>query len=247
MLSGTWTSADGAKTLSFSLAEEVIYLGPGLDIVSRSIKQDGKKPKYEIDVNYPQISGAAGPAVEGFNREVETLARKEVAEFRKGLAGTRAPASDSEIGSDLSMNYEVRMGTPDLISVSIAVSEYSAGAAHPNGYSVTMTYDLKSNRKLGLSDLFLPGKPYLQGISRYSIGKLKARQTDSPDLEWINRGAGPKLENYKNWNITSTGLEITFDAYQVASYAEGPQLVFIPYSELKQLIDPAGPLAGIVH
>src|SRR5262249_39210105 len=61
MLSGTWTSADGSKTLSFSLAEEVMYLGPGLDIVSRSIKQDSKKPKYEIDVNYPQISGTAAP------------------------------------------------------------------------------------------------------------------------------------------------------------------------------------------
>jgi hypothetical protein len=246
ILSGTWSSADGSKNLPFSLVEEVVDLGAGLDVVSRSIKQDSKKPKYEIDVNYPQITGGSSPGVAGFNRETEALARKTVAEFKKDISGPGPASSDSETGSDLSMSYDLRLGTPDLISVSLGISEYSAGAAHPNGYSVTINYQFKSNRSLSLADLFLPGKPYLQFISRYSIGKLKGRQSGA-DVEWINRGAGPKLENYKNWNLTSTGLEITFDAYQVASYAEGPQLVFIPYSELKPLINPDGPLAGLVH
>jgi len=246
-LSGTWSSADGKKSLPFSLSEEVIDLGPGLDIVSKSIKEDNKKLKYEIDVNYPQISGTAGPGVAAFNREAEALARKTVAEFKKGIAGPAPRASDSDTGSDLSMSYDVRLGTPDLISVSFAIGEYSAGAAHPNGYSVTLNYALKSNQKLVLADLFVAGKPYLQLLSRYSIGKLKGRQADQPDLEWINRGAGPKAENYKSWNLTSTGLEITFDAYQVAPYVAGPQLVFVPYSELKPLMNPDGPLAALMH
>lgn len=245
VLSGTWSNADGSKNLSFSLTEEVVDLGPGVDVVSRSIKQDNKKPKYEIDVNYPQITGAGAAGGAGFNREAEALARKAVAEFKKDVSGPGPASSDGEMGSDLSMSYDVRLGTPDLISVSFGISEFTAGAAHPNGYSVTVNYQIKSNRDLTLADLFLPGKPYLQFISKYSIGKLKGRQ--SGDAESISRGAGPKLENYKNWNLTSTGLEITFDSYQVASYAEGPQLVFIPYSELKPLINPDGPLAGIVH
>ena len=246
LLSGTWSNADGSKNLPFSLSEEVVDLGPGLDIVSRSIKQDSKKPKYDIDVNYPQITGAGAAGIAGFNREAEALARKRVAEFKKDASGAGPASSDSDIGSELSMSYDVRLATPDLISVNFGISEYSAGAAHPNGFSVTSNYQIKAGRSLALADLFLPGKPYLQFISRYSIGKLKGRLTGG-DLEWINRGAGPKLENYKNWNLTSTGLEITFDSYQVAAYAEGPQLVFIPYSELKTLINPDGPLAGLVH
>ena len=246
VLSGTWSSADGSKNLPFSLSEEVVDLGPGMDVVSRSIKQDSKKPKYDIDVNYPQITGAGAAGIAGFNREAEALARKRVAEFKKDASGAGPASSDSDIGSELSMSYDVRLGTPDLISVNFGISEYSAGAAHPNGFSVTSNYQIKAGRSLALADLFLPGKPYLQFISRYSIGKLKGRLTGG-DLEWINRGAGPKLENYKNWNLTSTGLEITFDSYQVAAYAEGPQLVFIPYSELKPLINPDGPLAGLVH
>jgi hypothetical protein len=48
----------------------------------------------------------------------------------------------------------------------------------------------------------------------------------------------------RKWNITSNGLVIIFDEFQVAPYVPGPQTVTIPYSELKTLIDPKGPLAG---
>jgi hypothetical protein len=247
VLTGTWSSADGSKNLPFSLSEEVVDPGPGLEVVSRPIKQESKKPKYDIDINYPQITGTGPAGVSEFNHEAESLARKTVADFKKDIASLEPARSHSDSGSEISMNYEVTLATPDLISVLVSIGEYSAGAAHPNGFSVSINYALKSNRKLALTDLFLPGKPYLSAISRYSIAKLKSKLTDSPDLDWINRGAGPKLENYKNWNMTSTGLEITFDDYQVASHAEGPQLVFIPYSELKSLINPDGPLAGLVH
>jgi hypothetical protein len=50
------------------------------------------------------------------------------------------------------------------------------------------------------------------------------------------------VENYRNWNITPDGLMITFDEYQVAPYAAGPQTVTVPYSELRGLINPEGVL-----
>jgi hypothetical protein len=40
-------------------------------------------------------------------------------------------------------------------------------------------------------------------------------------------------------------LLITFDEYQVAPYAAGPQKVAIPYSELRALINPQGPLGKL--
>jgi hypothetical protein len=39
-------------------------------------------------------------------------------------------------------------------------------------------------------------------------------------------------------------LQITFDAYQVAAYAAGPQEVVVSYSVLKPIIKPDGPLAA---
>ena len=59
----------------------------------------------------------------------------------------------------------------------------------------------------------------------------------------IERGAAPSAKNYQSWTITRSGLGINFDAYQVGAYAAGPQFVMVPYSALKDLINPDGPIA----
>lgn len=73
----------------------------------------------------------------------------------------------------------------------------------------------------------------------------KKMDTLTPDDEWIETGAGLDEKNYQTWNITHKGLEITFNPYQVASYAEGPQVVVIPFPVLTNLIDPKGPIARL--
>jgi hypothetical protein len=141
----------------------------------------------------------------------------------------------------------VTAATPDLISVQLELSEYDAGAAHPNSNSVTINYDLKSAREIGLKDLFTVGSPYLQTISKICVTKLKNKLGKDADANWIEEGAGPKAANYKSWNLTTTGLEITFDPYQVTAYAFGSQEVFIQYGELKSIIRADGPLAPFVR
>ena len=253
VLSGTWSKTGSqtgpntgqTKALSFSLSEEAFDLGPGLDIVSKTIKQTSKKPKYDIDVVYPQISGASATAA-GFNRLVESLVQKNVAEFKSGVEPADPADSPDLSGGSFSISYKVTLATSDLISVALLVSEYSAGAAHPNSYSASINYDIKSGKQLRLSDLFATGKPYLQSISKGCISRLKNRLGEGADAEWLERGAGAKAENYKNWNLTTSGLEITFDSYQVAAYAFGAQLVFLQYSELKPMIRIDGPIGSIV-
>jgi hypothetical protein len=49
-------------------------------------------------------------------------------------------------------------------------------------------------------------------------------------------------ENYAVWNLSAEGLVITFNEYQVAAYAVGPQVVVIPFTALKDISDPRGPL-----
>jgi hypothetical protein len=98
---------------------------------------------------------------------------------------------------------------------------------------------------LKLAELFNPGAKYIQSLSAYCIKDLK-RQSKSKDSmlddQTIQNGAGPDAQNYDSWTITKKGLEITFDPYQVAAYAAGPQKVVVPYSALKELIKPDGPL-----
>jgi hypothetical protein len=63
----------------------------------------------------------------------------------------------------------------------------------------------------------------------------------------LSAGADPLSENYQRWNISNEGLTITFDAYQVAAYAAGPQIVVIPFSALQSIINPQSALALFIQ
>jgi hypothetical protein len=65
----------------------------------------------------------------------------------------------------------------------------------------------------------------------------------SRDALQFPEGADPMETNYQNWNLFPDGLRINFDPYQVAPWAAGSQEVFIPFTQLEEIIDPAGPLA----
>jgi hypothetical protein len=155
--------------------------------------------------------------------------------------------STESLGSDITVSYNVALAKDDLISIEFTVSSYSAGAAHPNSYTEVVNFDLKNGRSIKLADLVLPGAKYVEALSTYSIQDLKKQaksQGDDAvqDNDWIEKGAAPELSNYGSWAITKKGLRITFDPYQVAPYAAGPQQVVVPYSALKGIIKPDGPV-----
>jgi len=174
---------------------------------------------------------------------------KKVADFKKDMVPKEGdePRPEGSMGSSLDVAYEIALAQDDLISVQLDVGSYYQGAAHPNSYTETINYDLKNGKQLKLSDLFKPGAKYLQALSTYSIADLKKQQATGEgkgllDSE-IESGAGPSAKNYERWKITRKGLGINFDAYQVGPYAAGPQGVMVPYANLKELINPEGPIA----
>lgn len=253
-IAGNWTKPNSDKKTAFSLHQEPIEFSSGVEIVARQIKENNKKLKYEIDVQYPQLSGSGSPNYEKFNQTVRGLVTKKVAGFKTEMAPTPddpPPTELEPLGSDLTIGYTVALAKDDLISVLLDVGSYSAGAAHPNSYSETVNFDLRNGKLVKLADLFQPGSKYRQTIAAYCVADLKKQGKQKGaesmlDDDWIERGAGPDAENYGSWTIGKKGLGITFDSYQVAAYAAGPQHVLIPYSALKDLIRTDGPIAQFV-
>ena len=254
-LAGNWKAPNSAKQTAFSLREEPIEFSGGVEITAKRITEKNKKLRYELDAEYPQLSGSGSPNYEKFNQMVRSLITGKVNDFRKGMASEASeepPPDTSDMGNDLNITYVVVMAKDDLISLDFSVSSYSAGAAHPNSYSETVNYDLRNGKSLKLADLFNPGAKYVQALSSYSIQDLKkqgkGQGADSMlDDDWIERGAGPDPENYHSWTISKKGLVITFDSYQVAAYAAGPQHVLVPYSALKDIIRADGPIGQFLE
>jgi hypothetical protein len=254
-LAGNWSAPNSNKQTAFSLHEQPIEFSGNVEIVDKKIAENNKKLKYEIDVVYPQLTGAGPAGIEKFNQLVRTVVSGKVADFKKEMvpeSDEEATAdSESTTGSDFNIGYSVAMAKDDLISLNFNVGSYYAGAAHPNSYSETFNFDLKNGKTIKLADLFNPGSKYLQAISAYAIQDLKKQskaQGDNSmlDDDWIQRGAGADAKNYQSWTISKTGLGITFDAYQVAPYAAGPQEVTVPYATLKDIIRVDGPLGQFI-
>lgn len=253
-IEGKWSKPDGSKETAFQVSQQPIEFTAAVQVTPKVIKETNKEKLYAIDAEYPQIEGDA--RFEKFNREARALITKDVAAFKTAETAEAKAAETSEPGSvladearesSLDISYEIRCATDDLISVEFSEGTYSGGAAHPNSNTTVLNYDVKNGKKLTLADLFNPNSKYLSVISAYCIKALKdqsKKNNGAMDEETVKSGAGPRADNYRAWSITKNGLWITFDPYQVASYAEGPQHVLVPYSTLKDIIKPDGPVAA---
>ena len=249
-LSGTWSRPDGTRQAGFSLTEMTVAFGGGARILPRALKEADKRKNFEITVEYPQIEGMAAARAAPFNEAARSLAAKEAAEFRKGVADYLADYQGqlpTSLSSYLDLNYYVDYADDRLVSVGFTKDTFYAGAAHPNHETLVLNYDLKAGRALRLADLFRPGSPYLKVISDYCLKELKGGEDDTGAVDYmIDEGAKAVPENYRNWLVKPEGLEITFDPYQVGPYVAGPRYVTIPYKALLKIINPAGPLAQFV-
>jgi len=254
-LAGNWSKPanqkDSDKKTAFSVHEEPISFTGDVDVVAKQIKENNKKLHFEISVQYPQLTGGNNPNIEKFNQAARAEVTKKVAMFKKEMTpeegeNPEETRPEDSMGSDLTIAYSIALAQDDLVSIDFSVHTYYQGAAHPNQYAETLNYDLKNGKLLRVSDLFKPGAKYLQAIATYCIADLK-KQAEQNGLmpEEIEKGAAAKSENYEAWTITKRGVGIEFDPYQVGPYAAGPQFVVVPYSTLKDLINPDGPLAQL--
>ena len=251
-LAGNWSKPPGEKgsekMTAFSVQEEPIALSGDVELTSKQIKESNKKLMFEIAAQYPQLTGGNNPNFEKFNQVVRGSVTKRVAEFKKDMETEEGeePRPEGSMGSDLTIRYEIALAQDDLVSVRFEVGSYYQGAAHPNAYTDVINYDLRNGKQMNLGDLFKPGSKFLQTIATYAIADLKKQSTAAgnslPD-DMIESGASPSAKNYQSWKITKKGLGIHFDAYQVGPYAAGPHFVLVPYANLKELINPEGPIA----
>ena len=249
-LQGKWSKPDGSKETTFEATQQPVETSSAVRITPKLIKETNKASHYVIDMEYPQIDG--DPRFDKFNRETRAMITREVAAFK-----TSATATEAESGNDvpeeasnstLDCSFEFRLLTDDLISVQFSESDYGAGAAHPNSYSTVLNYDVKNGKRLVLPDLFNAKSNYLKVLSDYCIKDLKhqSKENDALPEDMIQSGASARADNYQKWTITSKGLWMIFDPYQVGPYAAGPQFVLVPYTVLKDVIKSDGPLGRLV-
>ena len=214
-------------------------------LISVPLNETNQSPPYTITAEIPQLTGSDDPRVQAFNQRLNELVQNKVDAYRQDFLQNEAPPG---FGSDLKVKAELVSQIADIWSLKLNIEFYTAGAAHPGGEIITVNYDLGAGRELALGDLFLPNSNYLEVIANYCIADLRKQLgeffTEFTEVE--EQGAQPMAENYDIWNVAPDGLLITFEEYQVACCRATPEVI-VPYSELKAVIDPQGPLGNFLQ
>lgn len=207
-------------------------------LISTLKYQYHNKPKMFVKPVYPQLeTDDSDPSIDIFNQLVLDLIREEIDKFKNQVIAQQS-LDKSKRKNDLYIDYDASVISPKenhTISVRFTLQGYMAGMAHPFHKHRVLNYDLDADKKIELSDLFLPNSNYLNIIAQYANEKLSKRLRQSSN---VKDGTAPDPKNYENWNIKPNGILFTFDENQVAPYVYGTQTLLIPFAVLKEVIAP---------
>jgi len=188
-----------------------------------------------------------------------------VAEGRRELAKRRAQAA-KDAKSEPTMfedgrhyEYERSYTQRSVVGryVSIVRTEYEDGlGARPNHLIDTILWDAEAKKQISIRPFFkesAPGGPTLKRLAhliRVALAaEKKARdvKVDDPDSDTQLANVSPDLLKMgavalaaSTENGKSAGLVFYFAPYMVGSYVEGDYNAFVPWTEFKNQLSPAG-------
>lgn len=211
------------------------------------------KPRYRIDIGYPQIEGPEDNIAKEINVRIYGYILSTVHHFRRSGINHSQYIEDewwSELASYLSASYRITFLTDRILSMAFGFSEYGAGAAHSQERTAVFNYLLRPLLPIELYDLFKTdhSPDYLQVISDFCIKTLTEQfenevgEIDEYSLDSIRQGASPDYDNFLAFSLTPTSVKFTFDPYKVGSYAWHTREVEIPFDHLKDIIDWKSPV-----
>ena len=266
-LTGTWESSNGQVKLSFVVNEtypsgsvpmNVYYLKGVTPLVKKP-----KSPRAALEYSMLLPAESANPV---FSDSLKKLVLQKFADRPvrigdpdKVLLGMEQVYFENYISSNeaiynqvrgMSFNWEsvktmnILMNGNNLLCFYIESYAFTGGAhgLQSRDYIVT---NLESGKVIGLSDLFTgdyePALTSMLTSKIRSTGKIPDEQKLSASGYFVD-----EIKPSSNFYITRNGIGFYYNHYEIAPYVNGPTDLFIPYSEVRKLLKPDGPLKGLM-
>lgn len=176
-----------------------------------------------IGDEYPELKEAIGSWFDDFKTNYE-------AETETSIQNAKIDAET--MGEDFTPYAEdvsISVVRADNRVVSLSKSVYSfLGGVH-GGFVVSgLNFDTRTGQELAFEDL----GDIKNDVRKFADAEVEKRRSDGASLEFYEDNIDSILES-PLWYLDGTGLVIIFNAYDIASYAEGRTFVTIPYEEMK--------------
>ncbi len=170
-----------------------------------------------------------------FDEEIEAATIEDAIDsFVAGNAELKARYPDEDTPWEAKVNGEIAYEDHDILTVHLDSYIFTGGA---HGYNSIrfLNFDKKKGSELENWQLFKS----LPEFEKFAEKKFRA-QEDIPEDGPIN-STGLMFENDvfylpENIGFSENGLELLYNQYEVASYADGPIELTIPFKELKEYL-----------
>lgn len=231
-IEGTWSSPDGNTRLPFKLTKVASY--------DFSVIKQGKYS--EAKWSYPLLI-SKNEVIQNISTKLKDRMKPQIEEYQKDAK--EGFISDLITSTWLfTYDYSIEYYSDKLISFTGLVYSYTGGA-HGNTYFVSSNYSIKDedSKLLKLSDLFKKETNYVKVISDLIIKDLKKQKAG-----WVVDGeiTSLKEDEIGPFALSPRGIQFAFAPYAVGPYSDGAFFVTISYNQLKEIIDPQGPLSQLV-
>ena len=199
-----------------------------------------KESQVDLDIIYPNFTG--DDTTRKLNQYIFNLISKIIEDDRKLMSVPSADRQNDTIS--LTSRYRIVGVTNGVVSIEILLTDFTGGSNGSHDTSVTINWDLKSNRLLKNSELFC-NKNYIDKLiplteesifkKLYGSDYMKDFVPNEND-SWTKKGIANKVDNWDNFLLANNGLVVVFQPYRVASGASGVVRAFIENKDIPNLI-----------
>ncbi len=232
-ITGKWQTPEGDRTYAFELNKIA-------DFIHTKFTQGST---IELSSSYPFMYSIVNQA-----NQINDLLRNEIEKKTDDFikeAQNYFSRKSSISGWSQEIKYSIEFYSKKLLSLTGETYTYTGGA-HGNTFYISQNYSLtvENIKLINLSDLFIADSNFINILSIYLIKELKEQGASLIENGEITEFNEKDLHAFA---ISPRGLLFAFSPYSVASYAEGPFFVTVPYSEIRQIINPDGPLKEFIN
>ena len=193
--------------------------GPGSRMIPVFVKQPGGTGVFDVDDKLIRFAAPASPGEKAFNAAVAKIA----AAAPLGKQPDHKGEDNLSWSATLSLSY----ASPKLISARNSYERYEGGA-HPTGGTGNINIDLASAKALTFAKLFPATvvKALVTQCREQIVAQKRGKLDDAPydpstDDFLKDEVIAQSIGDLKRWSLKATEAVVTFDPYEIGSYAEG--------------------------
>jgi len=190
---------------------------------------DSKAFLKQASTTYPRVTNLSSRVRERVNTALKRTAFEAIPDYDPGTSIIQATNS-----------YTVTVNLNDVLSVKFDSYYYPEMAAHGVTGVSAVTLDLRTGNRYPFECLFRTGVNYEAVINRIIEEQIVANQI--PMLKPFE-GVSEDQEYY----LTPDTLVIFYPPYEYTPGAYGVLEFKIPYTQIREIIDPMGPIGRIMN